>query len=151
MKKRMTFLLLGAVLLAMALFLGVLLLAVAVRDPEQLDSVLKSGLLCLVLLLPVAIFGAVRLAGAETKRLANALNRMDISQPEKILLDRELSPLVGKLQKQNDVIAAQLKQIREESANVTFVFSIYFFFFISYHVKRTAIKLAPMVAIGTYR
>ena len=117
MKKRMTLLLLAVFLLAMALFLGALLLAVGLREPEQVLPVLKSGLVCALLLLPPAVFCAVRLAGAETKRLTRALNEIDVSHPEDTPLDREISPLVGKLQKQNDVIAAQLKQIREESAN----------------------------------
>jgi len=117
MKKRMTLLLLGAILLAVALFLSVVLLAVGIRTPEQLLPALKLGLVCAAWVLPAAVLGAVLLARAETKRLTKALNGMDLSCPEAASLDRELSPLVGKLQKQNDVIAAQLKQIREESAN----------------------------------
>ena len=117
MKKRMTLLLLGAILLAVALFLSVVLLAVGIRTPEQLLPALKLGLICAAWVLPAAVLCAVLLARAETKRLTKALNGMDLSCPEAASLDRELSPLVGKLQKQNDVIAAQMKQIREESAN----------------------------------
>ena len=117
MKKRMTVLLLAVILAAMLLSYGAFLLAAAQRDPELIGMAAMRGLLCLLTLLPLAVLAAVLLARAQTKRLADPLNSMDLSHPEQTALDRELAPLAGKLKEQNDLIADQMRQLREESAN----------------------------------
>lgn len=117
MKKRMTVLLLAVILAALLLSYGAFLLAVARWAPEQLAAAAWHGAVCLLTLLPLAVFAAVLLARAQTKRLADPLNSMDLSHPEQTALDRELAPLAGKLKEQNDLIADQMRQLREESAN----------------------------------
>lgn len=70
----------------------------------------------LAMLLPAAGLARIN-AYAESHDIADTLDAVDFSHPEEIPMEQELASLAQKIQDQNDVIAAQVSQIREESVN----------------------------------
>lgn len=70
----------------------------------------------LAMLLPAAGLARIN-AYAESHDITNTLDAVDFSHPEEIPMEQELASLAQKIQDQNDVIAAQVSQIREESVN----------------------------------
>ena len=117
MKKRLSRLLLITVLLVVVTTILLMFLLVWKQKPEQVPFFLEIVGTSLLLALPVSVMLAILLAKYETNKISDALNEMDLEKPEQAILDQELAPLVKKIQKQNDVIADQMKQIREESEN----------------------------------
>jgi len=117
MKKRLIRLLLFSALLAAFFMTLLLLLFAGFRMQDQLPAMLDAVLFSLLLGLPVFLLCALILAHRMTARLTDSLNSLDLTHPEQANLDLELAPLVGKIEKQNEVITAQMEQLREESAN----------------------------------
>ena len=117
MRRRLSRMLLKAVLLCFAALALLLLLLVAFDDPDRLGSVLRNLAISLPLLILVAVPLSLVFSRREAQEIADSLNAMDLEHPERTPLDEELKPLTRKIQEQNAVIAAQMEQIREESAN----------------------------------
>lgn len=117
MKKRLIRLLVRMVMLTVLPVVTISLVVVGIQMPEQLPVVMGSLGLSLFFSLLIALVMAWILAQHETKQLSSSLNAMDLENPEQTKLDSELEPLARKIQQQNAVIAAQMKQLREESTN----------------------------------
>ncbi len=70
----------------------------------------------LTMLFPAAAI-ARSMAYSESRHISDALDAVDFSNPEQSPMEQELASLAQKIQEQNDIIAAQVDQIREESVN----------------------------------
>lgn len=101
------FMLLGC----MVLF-GLLIVLFDQRYPLHISFLISF----LAMLLPTSIIARI-MAHFESRHITNTLDAVDFSQPEQIPVEQELASLAQKIQEQNDVIAAQVSQIREESVN----------------------------------
>ena len=117
MRRRLSGLLLKTVLFCFMALAAALLFLTAFFLPDRLPHVLRGLGVSLLLLIPIALPLSLSFSRQETQAIADALNAMDLAHPERTPIDEELKPLSRKIQEQNAVIAAQMEQIREESAN----------------------------------
>ena len=116
MKKRLFRRLLVTAALPVLLLSALLAAACAWFAPQRLDELLPMLGVCLAVLLPLIALIVLRFARRETEGIAALLNNIDLEHPESSAIDPELAPLSKKLQQQNDIIASQMAQIRQESA-----------------------------------
>ena len=117
MRRRLSGLLLKTVLFCFVALAAALLFLTAFFLPDRLPHVLRGLGVSLLLLIPIALPLSLTFSRRETQAIADALNAMDLAHPERTPIDEELKPLSRKIQEQSAVIAAQMEQIREESAN----------------------------------
>lgn len=68
-----------------------------------------------VLMLPAALLSYI-FSAVWTKRIARNIGQIDMERPDACPVYPEFSPLMKKIERQNDVIHQQMNQLREESA-----------------------------------
>lgn len=71
------------------------------------DSIVPLGLIFVILTIP-----AILLAKKQTERLVQPVNQLNLEQPLENDVYEELSPLLHRIEKQNEQIAAQMKELR---------------------------------------
>lgn len=95
------------------------------RVAMTIDSVYASllAMLPLMLLIVVAVFIlSLLLASWQSRRIIRPINELDLDHPADNEIYPELAPLLGRLQKQNEQIAAQMARLRQaqnEFAEIT--------------------------------
>jgi two-component system phosphate regulon sensor histidine kinase PhoR len=94
----------------------------ALRVSQTTDSVLTSLGRIIVITLGIAlvIFLAVLKTGSRvTETLVRSIIRLDLDNPENNVTYDELSPLLSRMKKQNDLIAAQIAEQRKKQLEFT--------------------------------
>lgn len=92
------------------------------RVAATTDSVFAAVLAVLPWILGVAVLVAVctvLFSNFLTKKIVAPINRLDLDHPADNEIYDELSPLLGKISRQNEVIAQQMKSLREKQEEFT--------------------------------
>ena len=92
------------------------------RVAATTDSVFAAVLAVLPWILGVEVLVAVRtvlFSNFLTKKIVAPINRLDLDHPADNEIYDELSPLLGKISRQNEVIAQQMKSLREKQEEFT--------------------------------
>ena len=92
------------------------------RVAETTDSVFAAVLAVLPWILGVEVLVAVctvLFSNFLTKKIVAPINRLDLDHPADNEIYDELSPLLGKISRQNEVIAQQMKSLREKQEEFT--------------------------------
>jgi two-component system phosphate regulon sensor histidine kinase PhoR len=87
------------------------------RTSKTIDSVFLSLIqpILITILIALLIFAAAALVSFRvTRRLVDPINRLDLDNPENNDAYEELTPLLSRLKKQKDMIAAQLEKLRKQ-------------------------------------
>lgn len=77
-------------------------------------ALLKQLLPALVLMLAVAIVLSLVLASQLSKRIIKPLNNIDLEHPENEDCYEEVTPLLSRIHKQNNIISRQIAQLRQK-------------------------------------
>lgn len=73
-----------------------------------------------IVVLTIVIFGfTMGLADRQTKRIVGPINNLDLDRPEEAAVYDELSPLIGRIEKQNKTIQKQMDTLREKQMEFT--------------------------------
>ena len=92
------------------------------RVAATTDSVFAAVLAVLPWILGVEVLVAVctvLFSNFLTKKIVTPINRLDLDHPADNEIYDELSPLLGKISRQNEVIAQQMKSLREKQEEFT--------------------------------
>ncbi len=92
------------------------------RVAATTDSVFAAVLAVLPWILGVEVLVAVctvLFSNFLTKKIVAPINRLDLDHPADNEINDELSPLLGKISRQNEVIAQQMKSLREKQEEFT--------------------------------
>ena len=92
------------------------------RIASTTDSVFAAVLAMLPWIVGVAVLVAVctvLFSNFLTKKIVAPINRLDLDHPADNEIYDELSPLLGKISRQNEVIAQQIKSLREKQEEFT--------------------------------
>ena len=117
MRKRILHLILLTAFLSLLGMSLLLLLYVGVLMPQQFSDILRCVVGCLIIVTPVVVIVATLQSEAETRKITNPLNAMDLNHPERTPLDKELKPFSENLRRQNAIITDQMNHIQEQSAS----------------------------------
>lgn len=80
-------------------------------------TVLMSIIPTMILIVLIVFVISLIVAGRQTKRIVKPLNQMDLEAPMKNVVYEELSPLLSRIEMQNQLIHQQLSDIRAKQAD----------------------------------
>jgi two-component system phosphate regulon sensor histidine kinase PhoR len=84
------------------------------RTTESVWGALVHCLLLGLLIIPVITIAAAMLAGSRTRRIVGPINALDLENPLANDTYEELSPLLGRIERQNRQIKTQMSQLRKK-------------------------------------